>query len=175
MFNVEYSMFNNHSRTVFGTVCLMAALSGACATKPCSGHQFDRLTRFSRPYAGRWIVTHGDTLTFPDAPQMSDRFRLREIVLDTATVVIGRDCLFQGRLVFRAPRADTLAVTWFGQPEQAIVSGWPVDLGPFAGVSLTGYGTDSLRGSVLFDAKLGVQARPGMTAQFVAGRLSSGS
>ena len=71
------------------------------------------------------------------------------------------------------PRAETLAVTWFGQPEQAIVNGWPADLGPFAGLSLAWWGRDSLRGSVLFDARLGVQVRPGVTAQFVAGRLSS--
>ena len=76
-------------------------------------------------------------------------------------------------MTFRAPRHDTLAVNWFGQPEQAIVSGWPVDLGPFAGVSLAWAGTDSLSGSILIDAKLGVQARPGMTARFVAGRLAS--
>jgi len=74
--------------------------------------------------------------------------------------------------VFRSPRAETLAVNWFGQPEQAIVSGWPADVGPFAGVSLApaGGGPDSLSGSILLDSKLGVQARPGMTARFVAGR-----
>lgn len=151
-----------------------ALLIAACGpSNPCSGHQFDRLERFSRPYAGHWVVTRGDSLTFPDAPQMGDRFRLGDVVLDTATVVVGRQCLFRGRIMFRAPRAETLAVTWFGQPEQAIVNGWPADLGPFAGLALAGAGRDSLHGSVLFDAKLGVQARPGMTAQFMAGRLSS--
>jgi hypothetical protein len=148
-------------------------IAAACASNPCSGHQFDRSKRFSLSYAGRWVVTHGDTLTFPDSPQMSDRFRLGEIDLDTSTTIVGRECLFRGRIVFRAPRSDTLGVTWFGQPEQAIISGWPADLGPFAGVSLAWAGQDSLRGSILFDAKLGVQARPGMTAQFMAGRLSS--
>jgi hypothetical protein len=101
---------------------------------------------------------------------MSDRFRLSDITLDTATVVVGRDCVFQGRIVFRAPRAETLSVSWFGQPEQAIVSGWPADLGPFAGVSLAPSGRDSASGAILIDSKLGVQARPGMTARFVAGR-----
>jgi hypothetical protein len=104
---------------------------------------------------------------------MSDRFRLSDVVLDTATVVVGRECLFRGRIVFRLPRAETLAVSWFGQPEQAIVNGWPAELGPFAGLSLRWAGPDSLRGAVLVDSKLGVQARPGLTAQFVAGRLSS--
>jgi hypothetical protein len=118
------------------------------------------------------VVTRGDSLTFPDAPQMSDRFRLTSIVLDATTVVVGRECIFRGKIVFQAPRADTLAVTWFGQPEQAIVNGWPADLGPFAGLALAWAGPDSVRGSVLIDAKLGVQARPGLTAQFVAGRLS---
>jgi hypothetical protein len=160
---------------VGGAAVIVVACGGGGTPSPCSGHQFDRLERFSRPYAGHWVVTRGDTLTFPDAPQMSDRFRLADIVLDTATVVVGggRDCLFRGRIVFRLPRAETLAVSWFGQPEQAIVSGWPVELGPFAGLSLRWSGTDSLRGAVLVDAKLGVQARPGLTAQFVAGRLSS--
>jgi hypothetical protein len=94
------------------------------------------------------------------------------VVLDTARTIAGKDCLLRGQLVFRIPRAETLAVRWFGQPEQAIVEGWPADVGPFAGVSLAWWGRDSLRGSVLFDARLGVQVRPGVTAQFVAGRLS---
>lgn len=140
---------------------------------PCSGHQFDRLRRYSLPYAGHWRVARGDTLTFPDAPAMSDRFRLSDITLDTATIVIDRECIFRGQIVFRAPRAETLGVSWFGQPEQAIISGWPADLGPFAGLSLAPAGRDSLSGAILLDSKLGVQARPGMTAQFVAGRLSS--
>ena len=154
-----------------------AALAvAACGPRsPCSGHQFDRLSRYSLPYAGHWVVARGDSLTFPDAPAMSDRFRLRDIVLDTATVLVegGRECVFRGQIVFRVPRAETLAVSWFGQPEQAIVSGWPADLGPFAGLSLAWAGRDSLSGAILMDSKLGVQARPGMTAQFVAGRLSS--
>lgn len=125
------------------------------------------------PYAGHWVVARGDSLTFPDAPAMSDRFQLSDIVLDTATVLSGPECVFRGRIVFRVPRAETLAVNWFGQPEQAIVSGWPADLGPFAGLSLAWAGRDSLSGAILMDSKLGVQARPGMTAQFVAGRLSS--
>lgn len=160
---------------VGGAAAVLVAACGGGPSSPCSGHQFDRLERFSRPYAGHWVVTRGDSLTFPDAPQMSDRFRLKDVVLDTATVVMGggRECLFRGRIVFSAPRAETLSVSWFGQPEQAIVNGWPVDLGPFAGLSLIWAGRDSLRGAVLVDSKLGVQARPGLTAQFVAGRLSS--
>ena len=163
----------NVQRRIASVSGLIALLSAACASNPCSGHQFDRLKRYSRPYAGNWVVTHGDTLTFPDAPQVSDRFRIGEIDLDTATTIVGRECVFRGRMVFRAPRADTVVVSWFGQPEQAIVSGWPAALGPFAGVALAWSGPDSLRGSVLFDSKLGVQARPGMTAQFMAGKLSS--
>jgi hypothetical protein len=160
-------------RRVLVGVALLAAACGGGPPHPCSGYQFDRLKRYSIPYAGHWVVARGDTLTFPDAPQMSDRFRLADIVLDTATVAVGRECVFRGRMTFRAPRHDTLAVSWFGQPEQAIVSGWPVDLGPFAGVSLAWAGKDSLSGSILIDAKLGVQSRPGMTARFVAGRFSS--
>ena len=151
-----------------------ALVVAACGPpNPCSGAQFRRLERFSRPYAGHWVVARGDTLTFPDSPPMSDHFRLANVVLDTATIVSGKDCLFRGRIVFSVPRAETLAVTWFGQPEQAIVNGWPADLGPFAGLSVSWYGSDSLRGAVLFDSRLGVQVRPGVTAQFTAGRLSS--
>ncbi len=147
-------------------------LVAACGpSNPCSGHQFDRLRRYSLPYAGHWSVARGDSLTFPAAPGMSDRFRLQDITLDSATVVVGRDCVFRGQMVFRQPRAETLAVSWFGQPEQAIVSGWPADLGPFAGVSLAWAGRDSLSGAILLDSKLGVQAKPGMTARFVAGRV----
>jgi hypothetical protein len=158
----------------------LASLCVGCSPGgPCSGQQFTRLQRYSLPYAGRWVVTRGDTLTFPSAPSMSDRFRLGDITLDTATVVVGRDCVFRGRMTFRAPRAETLSVSWFGQPEQAIVSGWPAELGPFAGVSLApsgrgagGGARDSMSGAILIDSKLGVQARPGMTARFVAGRAS---
>ena len=124
------------------------------------------------PYAGHWVVARGDTLTFPEAPAMSDRFRLTDIVLDTATVMVDRECIFRGQIVFAAPRAETLAVSWFGQPEHAIVSGWPADVGPFAGLSLAWAGQDSVSGAILMDSKLGVQAKPGMTAQFVAGRAA---
>ena len=152
-------------------MCGALLVVGACGPpNPCSGHPVDRLRRYSVPYAGHWVVARGDTLTFPDAPGMSDRFRLGDVILDTTTVVTGRECVFRGQIVFRKPRADTLAVTWFGQPEQAIVSGWPADIGPFAGLSLAWAGRDTLSGSILLDAKLGVQARPGMTARFVAGR-----
>lgn len=156
-----------------GLVGASLLLSACGPPNPCSGYQFDRLHRFSTPYAGHWAVARGDTLTFPDAPAMSDRFRLSTIMLDTATVVVDRECLFRGQIVFRAPRAETLAVTWFGQPEQAIVSGWPADLGPFAGLSLawSGADRDSLSGAILLDSRLGVQARPGLTARFVAGRV----
>ena len=155
-------------------VAAAALVVAACGpSNPCSGTQFRRLERFSRPYAGHWVVTRGDTLTFPASPPMSDHFRLTNVALDTATIVRGKDCLFRGRIVFSVPRAETLAVTWFGQPEQAIVNGWPADLGPFAGLSLSWWGSDSLRGAVLFDSRLGVHVRPGVTAQFTAGRLSS--
>ena len=152
-------------------MCGAVLLVAACGPpNPCSGHQFDRLSRYSRPYAGRWTVARGDTLTFPDAPGMSDRFRLAAVVLDTATLVVGRDCVFRAQVIFRTPHADTIRGSWFGQPEQAIVTGWPADLGPFAGLSLAWSGRDSLSGAILLDAKLGVQSRPGMTARFVAGR-----
>jgi hypothetical protein len=156
-----------------GIATAVLAVAACGPPNPCSGHQFDRLQRYSLPYAGHWVVVRGDSLTFPDAPAMSDRFRLSDIALDTATVVVDGECIFRGQIVFRAPRAETLAVSWFGQPEQAIVSGWPADVGPFAGLSLAWAGSDSLSGAILMDSKLGVQARPGMTAQFLAGRRAT--
>ena len=55
-------------------LALMALATAACGPRNvCSGHQFDRLSRYSLPYAGHWVVARGDTLTFPDAPAMSDR------------------------------------------------------------------------------------------------------
>src|SRR5207253_9098657 len=71
--------------------------------------------------------------------------------------------------VFAVPRAETLAVTWYGSPEQALIYGWPADLGLFAGVGASRVG-DSLVCAILFDAQLGVQVRAGVTARFVAGR-----
>ncbi len=150
-------------------VAALAAL--ACGpSSPCgSGDTVRRLARFSTPYVGHWIVARGDTLTLPD-PTLADRFRLTDIVLDTDTVSVARSCLYRGRLVFAVPRAETLAVSWFGVPEHVTVFGWPADLGPFAGLNASWWGRDSLRGAILFDERLGVQVRPGATAQFWAGR-----
>jgi hypothetical protein len=122
-------------------------------------------TRYAQRYAGHWVVMHGDTLTLP---QLGDRFKLSDVVLDTARVVVGRACHFRGTLVFTVPR-DTLAVTWIASPEQALIYGWPVELGPFAGISAARV-SDSLVGEILFDARLKVQVPPGVTARFTAGR-----
>jgi len=142
----------------------------ACApSSPCRTEDFHRIARYSGAYAGTWRVVRGDTLTLPD-PTLGDRFKLNRIALRLDTVVIGRDCLYGGSLVFTVPKPETLAVTWFGVPEHATIFGWPADLGPFAGINLTPYGSDSVRGAILFDERLGVRATPGMTARFVAGR-----
>jgi len=74
-------------------------------------------TLYAQRYAGHWVVVHGDTLTLP---QLGDRFRLSDVVLDSARVIVGRACHFRGTLVFKVPR-DTLAVTWIGSPEQALI------------------------------------------------------
>jgi hypothetical protein len=94
---------------------------------------------------------------------------LTDDILDTARAAVDGTCRFKGALVFAVPRAETLAVTWYGSPEQALIYGWPADLGPFAGVGASRVG-DSLAGAILFDSQLGVQVRPGVTARFVAGR-----
>ena len=153
---------------------LCGVLAFACApSSPChSGDARRHLARFSREYAGHWIVGHGDTLTLPE---MGDRFQLGAMVLDTDTVSIGRQCLYRGQLVFLAPRAETLAVQWFGVPEHATVFGWPAELGPFAGINATLWRGDSLHGEILFDERMGVQMRPGVTAQFWAGRAALSS
>ncbi len=44
------------------------------------------------------------------------------------------------------------------------------DIGPFAGLNASWWGRDSLHGAILFDERMGVQMRPGVTAQFWAGR-----
>ena len=150
---------------------LCAVLTLACApSSPCRSSGLTHpLARFSRPYAGHWVVARGDTLTLPE---MGDRFRLTDIVLDTDTVSVAKTCLYRGRLVFTVPRAETLAVTWFGVPERVTVFGWPAELGPFAGLDASWWGRDSLRGAILFDERMGVRMRPGVTAQFWAGRAS---
>jgi hypothetical protein len=154
----------------------LVALALACAPgSPCRSSAVIRpLANFSRPYAGHWTVARGDTLTLPD-PTLGDRFKLTDIVLDTDTVSIGKQCLYKGSIVFSVPRAETLAVTWFGVPEHGTVFGWPVDLGPYAGLNLTWWSRDSLQGAILYDERFGVQARPGATAQFWAGRRSVGA
>src|SRR5438445_10796265 len=86
--------------------CGVLALTACRPGSPCSGHQFDRLRRYSLPYAGHWVIARGDTVTFPDAPHVGDRFKLSDIVLDTATVVMGRERVFRGALMSRAARAD---------------------------------------------------------------------
>ena len=129
---------------------------------------FRRLRESSRPYAGTWVVTHGDTITFP---QMGDRFRLVAFTLDSDTVAVAHDCVFRGSLTFAVPKAETLAVTWFGVPERVTVFGWPAEMEPISGFDARWWdGRDSLRGELLFNERVGIQVRPGVTAQFVAGR-----
>jgi len=148
--------------------CLALA---ACAPRsPCQTEDFHRIARYSGAYSGQWRVVRGDTLTLPD-PSLGDRFKLAQITLQTDTVVVARECLYRGSLTFTVPKAETLAVSWFGVPEHATIYGWPVDLGPFAGINLSAFGPDSVRGVILFDERLGVHATAGTTARFVAGRV----
>ena len=149
-------------------VWLALTLVAACGpTNPCTASRMRLVRRAATPYAGRWRVTRGDTLTLP---QMGDRFRLAEIRLDTARVVVRATCRFRGAIAFAAPRAETLAVTWSVAPDQALIYGRPAELGPFGGIGAVVTG-DSLRGALLFDSRLGIEVKPGVTAQFVAGRV----
>jgi len=145
---------------------LLVALAACGPANPCGSSEMHLRTRFSQAYLGHWVVARGDTLTLPE---LGDRFKLTDVILDTARVAVGRTCRFKGTLVFAVPRAETLAVTWSGSPEQALIYGWPPDLGPFAGVGVSRVG-DSLAGAILFDAQLGVRVPPGVTARFVAAR-----
>ena len=144
----------------------LAVLAACAPPDPCRSAQFRRLARYSAPYAGRWIVAYGDSLTLPE---LGDRFALAEMTLDTVTGMLQHQCVFRGRLRFTIP-AETLDVRWYGQPEQAIVVGWPAEQGAIAGVSLAWWGRDSLRGTLLFDERLAPRVRPGLTARFTAGR-----
>lgn len=153
-----------------GIAAAVLALALACApASPCrSGDKVRELARYSQPYVGHWVVARGDTLTLPD-PSMGDRFTLSDIVLDTDTVSVGKECLYRGRLTFTVP-AETLAVTWFGVPERVTIIGWPASLGPFAGLAASWWGRDTLHGAVLYGEEMGIRVRPGATAQFWAGR-----
>jgi hypothetical protein len=144
----------------------LAALAACGPQDPCAAAGMRLVALSSAPYAGRWVVARGDTLTLPE---MGDRFRMTEIDLDTNRVRTAAACRFRGAIVFAAPRRETLAVTWIGHPEQAFIFGWPADLGPFGGLGTSVRG-DTLRGALLFDSRLGVRMPPGVTAQFVAGR-----
>ena len=147
---------------------LLAGLAACGPSNPCTSPRMHLQTRFAERYVGHWRVARGDTLTLPE---LGDRFKLTHVTLDTSRVVVGTACRFGGTLIFAVPRAETLAVTWEGLPDQALIHGWPVDLGPFAGIGATRVG-DSLVGAILFDSRLGVEVRPGVTARFVAGRVS---
>lgn len=113
-------------------------------------------------------MVRGDTVTLPE---MGDRFTLREINLDSVRVRVATLCRFRGALVFRAPHEETLAVTWTKAPEQALVYGWPVDLGPFGGLGAKVVG-DTLRAALLFDSRAGINVTAGVTAQFTAARAA---
>ena len=148
-------------------IALAVLLATACGPPdPCRSEPFRRLARFSAPYAGRWVVAYADSLTLPE---LGDRFALAEVRLDTTTGMLQRQCVFRGRLAFTIP-AETLDVLWYGQPEQAIVVGWPAEQGAIAGASLAWWGRDSLHGTLLFDERLAPRVRPGLTARFTAGR-----
>src|SRR5207245_9200635 len=107
---------------------------------------------FSQPYVGHWVVARGDTLTLPE---LGDRFKLTDVILDSVRVAVSGTCRFKGALGFAVPRAETLAVTWYGSPEQPLIYGWPVDPGPIAGAGASRVG-HSPDGAVLFDLQLGV-------------------
>jgi hypothetical protein len=151
-----------------GALLFTAAVAACGPSDPCRTSHFQRVSEWSRSYAGRWVVARGDTLTLPDG--MGDRFRLTELQLDTVRTIAGPACRLRGALVFGVPRVETLAVTWLGEPEHATIFGWPADLGPFAGIEIRWWGRDSLQGAILFDERLGVRMAPGVTARFVAGR-----
>src|SRR5438094_935736 len=78
-------------------VSRLAALAlavAACAPgSPCRTREFHQILGWSRPYAGTWVVGHGDTLTLP---QLGDRFRLAAFTLDTDTINLEKECRLRG-------------------------------------------------------------------------------
>lgn len=140
--------------------------AGCAPGSPCRTTDFKNVRRYSQAYVGSWTVAHGDTLTLAE---MGDRFHLASFALDTDTVMFNKECHLSGRMIFTVP-AETLAVSWFGVPERATIFGWPDNLGPFAGASVTFWGRDSLHGTILFDQATDIQVTQGTTAQFWAGR-----
>lgn len=150
----------------WGALLAGLAAIGCGPGSPCRTTDFKNIRRYSGRYVGQWVVAHGDSLTLT---QIGDRFHLASFTLDTDTVIFNQECHLAGRMVFTVP-PETLAVSWFGVPEHATVFGWPDSLGPFAGVSVTYWGRDSLHGSILFDAATNMQVTQGTTAQFWAGR-----
>ncbi len=151
-----------------GALALIAGLVavGCAPGSPCRTTDFKNIRRYSERYVGQWTVAHGDTLTLT---QIGDRFHLASFALDTDTAMFNKECHLSGRMIFTVP-AETLAVSWFGVPEHATIFGWPDNLGPFAGASVTFWGRDSLHGTVLFDQATDIQVTQGTTAQFWAGK-----
>ena len=150
----------------WGALFAGLAAAGCGPGSPCRTTDFKNIRRYSDRYVGRWVVAHGDSLTLS---QMGDRFHLASFDLDTDTVRFDKECHLSGRMVFSIP-PETLAVSWFGVPEHATIFGWPDSLRPFAGVSVTYWGKDSLHGTLLFDEATNIQVTQGTTAQFWAGR-----
>lgn len=152
-------------------VALTVLLVGCGSRSPCDTHALGATLRTSARYVGHWTVLWGDTLTIP---QMGDRFKLRELDLDTTRVLVaqGKACRLRGAVLFQEPRRDTFAVTWAGFPEQALIYGWPADLGPFGGIGARLRG-DTLVGSLLFQSEVSINVPAGVTARFVARRLAA--
>src|SRR5439155_21626441 len=79
---------------------LLAALAACGPTNPCGSSEMHLRTRFSQPYVGHWVVARGDTLTLPE---LGDRFKLTDVILDSVRVAVGRTCRFKGALAFTVP------------------------------------------------------------------------
>src|SRR3989440_1966912 len=84
------------------SVTLLAALTACGPSNPCGSSEMHLRARFSQPYVGHWVVARGDTLTLPE---LGDRFKLTDVILDSARVAVSGTCRFKGALVFAVPRA----------------------------------------------------------------------
>src|SRR2546422_11537718 len=71
--------------------------------RSCGSSEMHLRTRFSQPYVGHWVVARGDTLTLPE---LGDRFKLTDVILDSVRVAVGGTCRFKGALVFEIGRAS---------------------------------------------------------------------
>ena len=85
----------------FAAATSLLSVAACGPSDPCRAPAMRLVSRYSQRYVGHWAVARGDTLTLI---QTGDRFKLREVVLDTDRVAVGRPAA-SGAHWFSGPRA----------------------------------------------------------------------